>query len=95
MTKVNGSVSSSAVVECGVPQGSILGPLLFLIFINDLHNAVKHCSVSLYADDTCTCLYLSSNNPTTTKTLVEEDLCSITAWLSANELLLNVKKLNI
>ena len=60
-TMVNGNISSLKQVEHGVPQGSILGPLLFLLFINDVSNVVKHCHLSLYADDTC--LYFSSSDP--------------------------------
>ena len=46
------SVSSQEKVTCGVPQGSVLGPLLFLIFINDMDTAVKNCIVHHFADDT-------------------------------------------
>ena len=49
---LNGFSSKSANITCGVPQGSILGPLLFIIYINDMHNAMKHCIVHHFADDT-------------------------------------------
>ena len=49
---VNGAMSNWSKMVKGVPQGSILGPLLFMIFTNDMPPAVKHCSVNLYADDT-------------------------------------------
>ena len=49
---VNGYKSNLADVKCGVPQGSILGPLLFLIYINDLHAAIKYSAVHHFADDT-------------------------------------------
>ena len=52
-TCVNGSLSPLSEVEFGVPQGSILGPMLFILFINDISESVKHCQLSLYADDTC------------------------------------------
>ena len=49
---VNGFASSTSSITCRVPQGSVLGPLLFLLYINDLHVAVKHCKVHHFADDT-------------------------------------------
>ena len=51
---VNGHVSDKQVITCSVPQGSILGPLVFILFVNDLHLYlyVSNCNLNLYADDT-------------------------------------------
>ena len=49
---VDGNISSLEPVYCGVPQGSLLGPLLFMIFINDLSDYIEHASVIMYTDDT-------------------------------------------
>ena len=48
---INGFASNTLSIESGVPQGSVLGPLLFLLYINDLHVAIKHCKVHHFADD--------------------------------------------
>ena len=50
---LNGQCSEWGRIESGVPQGSVLGPLLFLIYINDVSNAIVHCQIRLFADDTC------------------------------------------
>ena len=50
---INNSTSEMLNIEVGVPQGSVLGPLLFSIYINDLPNSIRFCNSHLFADDTC------------------------------------------
>ncbi|CAB4039709.1 Hypothetical predicted protein, partial [Paramuricea clavata] len=57
---INGQLSSPKKIICGVQQGSILGPLLFLLYINDMADSLSHLNLSLYADDTE--IYASSND---------------------------------
>ena len=80
-------------VEFGVPQawqGSILGPMLFVWFINDISESVNHCHLSLYADDTC--LYISSHDPHYIEKCINEDVKGFASWLSANNLILITNK---
>ena len=84
------SLSSSATVTCGVPQGSILGPLLFIFFINDFKNCVTQCKLHMYADDTI--LMCSSKNVTDIKYDLEYDLQNAHKWFTNNKLHLNIAK---
>ena len=77
-------------VTCGVPQGSILGPLLFLIYINDMHKAFDKCLVHHFADDTN--LLYANKDPKAIKKVVDIELNNLYIWLCANRLSLNVSK---
>ena len=77
-------------ITCGVPQGSILGPLLFLIYVNDLPKASKILIPIMFADDTN--LFYSSNSVRDLFTTVNNELKEISDWFKSNKLSLNVKK---
>ena len=62
--RVNGVDSQTENIEIGVPQGSCLGPLLFLVYINDLPRALKNSTISMYADDTSLCFKFQGFIPT-------------------------------
>ena len=68
--------------SCGVPQGSVLGPLLFLIYINDIHNSSAKFSFFLFADDT-NLLYADANLKSLEKT-ANRELLKVCYWLNAN-----------
>ena len=93
VTKVNGEISSSAFVTCGFPQGSILGPLLFLIYINDLPIALHELKTNLYADDTA--VTISDSNPEILERKLNDALKIIMNWFAVNKLSLNRKKSKI
>ena len=82
--------SEEEAVSVGTPQGSCLGPLIFLIFNNDLHKVVENCSTILFADDTT--LYVSSKNTTYLKWCIERDIILLLDWFRANKLTLNLSK---
>ena len=90
--RVNGVSSKIEGIDVGVPQGSCLGPLLFLIYINDLPQAVQNSTVSMYADDTSLC-YQSSDIDELNEA-INNDLKQLEIWLQGNKLSLNVAKTN-
>ena len=89
-TIVNGIRSSKRNIECGVPQGSTLGPLLFVVYINDLAECLKECNVALYADDTC--IYTEHRNAMSVVETLNKELKAINNWLKVNKLVLNTNK---
>ena len=90
MCSVNGVLSCSKTVACGVPQGSILSPLLFLIYINDLPRSLEFSSARMFADDTT--LTASGESVLDAEVAINHDLANIKQWLSANKLSLNLVK---
>ena len=89
---VNGYSSNQLNVTCGVPQGSVLGPLLFLIYINDLPNSSSKLSFYLFADDTN--IYFESHSLSILQKVVNKELRNVRKWLDANKLALNIDKTN-
>ena len=89
---VNGVFSDPQSTQFGVPQGSILGPLLSIEYINNLPSVVQRCDIQLYADDTL--LFFSSNPTAEIETYLSEDLNSIIFWLE-NIFFANYSKTNI
>ena len=92
VVRIHSSVSDPLPVECGVPQGSILGPLLFSIYVNDLPEVPRHCSTECYVDDTK--LFVSFNLHDSQRIVQEmnEDLLQVRNWCFGNRLLLNPDK---
>ena len=87
---VNGSLSDSQPLTCGIPQGTILGPVLFILYINDLPNCLVNSHPRMYEDDTH--LTFASNDVVHLEENINHDLTKITESLTANSLTLNKSK---
>ena len=87
---MNGVSSQYKAVNCGVPQGSILGPLLFIVFINDLSDHLENSKIVMYADDTV--IYFSNNDISIIESSLNKDLCNLADYFDDNELIINLKK---
>ena len=90
---INGFNSDYKTIKNGVPEGSVLGPLLFLIFINDLNIAIKHSETFPLADDTC--LLNIKDSVKQINKVVNKDLKFLVQWLNANKISLNIAKTEV
>ena len=86
----NGSLSSVETLQCGIPQGSCLGPLLYSIFVNDMPYVLKNTGMGIYADDTT--MYASSKSIEHVNMMLQQELNLVSEWIIENKLKLNVKK---
>ena len=86
----DGVKSDRELVKYGVPQGSILGPLLFLLQINDLVKSVKNCNIQMYADDTV--IYTSHSNISVIEQTLTSEMNNVSKWLDKNRLIINLNK---
>ena len=85
---INGKVSKPLLSDCGVPQGSILGPLLFIIYVYDFPNSCKNIIPFLFADD-ANCVYARPKNETST---LQDEVEHIPGWMAMNKLSQNIPK---
>ncbi len=91
--QINNVTSDFDVIKHGVPQGSILGPLFFLLYINDIANCSSTLTFYLFADDTT--IFYSHKNIRELENTINRELIHVTNWLIANKLSLNVGKSNV
>lgn len=92
VVQFEGETSNNAQLSCGVPQGTILGPLLFIIYVNDLYKSSDAAEMFLYADDTN--ILFSNDNLDDLNTTVNKELSVINEWFKCNKLVLNPSKTN-
>ena len=88
----NGTQSNTIEMSCGVPQGSVLGPLLFIIYTNDLPDCIENATTILFADDTT--IYESASDINYLYRSMNSNLSRLTDWFRGNKLSLNVAKTN-
>ena len=87
---INGFNSDTETIRCGVPQGSTLGPLLFIIYINDLAWSFSNCIIQHFADDTN--LLFGNKDLKVIESVMNKELRILVDWLKANKLSLNESK---
>ena len=90
IVKYNQVKSKEMIITSGVPQGSILGPLLFLLYINDIQNCSKIISIILFADDTN--IFYSNSCLKTLNEIIQLEIDKIADWLNVNKLSINTTK---
>lgn len=93
VVKTFGEISDVADISCGVPQGSVLGPILFLLYINDLATIDIQGTFTLFADDTT--ILWHNKNVNSLRDTIKSDICKVKQWCDSNLLVFNTNKTNI
>lgn len=88
----DGCLSSYTLINSGVPQGSVLGPLLFTLYLADISEAIEHSEYSLYADDLMICLHCFPDEISDGITKINGDVDRINKWAGRNKMLINAAK---
>jgi hypothetical protein len=88
--RIGNQLSSELLCDVGVPQGSVLGPLLFIIYMNDINSCTRYVNINLFADDTLVCI--EGNNYEESMMKLNLDLEVVATWFSGNGLKLNASK---
>ena len=86
----NNKTSDRLTITQGVPQGSIVGPLLYIIYANDITKIIKHSQIALYADDTV--LYSKCKSPAKARSNMQKDLKGLESWCNRNGIFINASK---
>ena len=87
---INGHRSSQKHVQCGIPQGSCLGPLLFILYVNDFERCLENCTPNMYADDTSVTCFAEDMEELCND--LQNELINISDWMRQNKMSLNTKK---
>ena len=91
---MNNAHSDYKCISVGVPQGSILGPLLLICFINDLPNVISESKIILYADDTAI-MYNAPNVSEVNEVLLNKEVASVSTWIANNKITVNTSKTKV
>ena len=92
VVRAHGDVSSKGILSMGVPQGSVLGPLLFLVFVNDISQHIFTGTANLYADDTL--IYCDGDTPKEVNDKLQKCIDEVSKWYASNNLVINTNKSN-